>query len=674
MKQQSFARLVIATTVALCGAGADSVWARQATGAATGPNQPVPTLEDLMRVDVPPVFGAARRLQPSTEAPSSVTVVTAADIARHGYRTLADILAGVRGFYVTYDRSYSYLGARGFSIPGDYNTRVLVLVDGHRLNDDVFDQAPIGSEFGLDPSTFERIEIIRGPASALYGTSAFFAVISITTKRGPDVGGVMVGVDAGSFGRTRTRMQYGRRLASGIEFAVGGQVEAAGGPGELYFTEYDSPDSHGGIARGLDGERSRGGVGHISFRDLTIGAGYGWRRKEVPTGAFGSLFGDDRHVTLDRRGWVDAAFERDVAGTRVSLRASADHYRYDGAYPYAPIEDGLPSVLSEDYGAGNWWSLEARATRVVVPRHTLTVGLEYRNAFDQNQGSYYEDDRLPAFATNQASTVVAAYAQDEWRVTDRLLVGLGGRFDEYAGFGQFTPRLSVIATPSPRRAFKYLLGSAFRAPNAYELDYLTNGVRNPALRAETIRTHEGVWEEYLGGRLRTTASIYLSRVEGLIALVSDADGVLHYVNTGAARAVGAEAEAEVRLGWGLVAVGSYSTQRATVPETGALLPNSPRHRAAMRLSVPGWVGGSVVAADLQAMSDRQTVSGSVVPGYRLVHVTYTHPFRGDWRLVASVRNLLNAAYAEPASEEHLQDRLPMDGRTLHVGLEWTWRR
>jgi outer membrane receptor for ferrienterochelin and colicin len=119
-------------------------------------------IEDLMRIEVQRVFGASERLQPVTEAPSSVTIVTAGEIARYGYRTLADILRSVRGFYVSDDRNYSYVGVRGFARPGDYNTRVLLLVNGHRVNDNVYDQAAIGADFGIDVAMFERVGTSAG--------------------------------------------------------------------------------------------------------------------------------------------------------------------------------------------------------------------------------------------------------------------------------------------------------------------------------------------------------------------------------------------------------------------------------------------------------------------------------------------------------------------------------
>src|SRR5712671_6138243 len=162
------------------------------------------SLEDLMKLDAGQVFGASERLQPVMEAPASVSFITAEEIARYGYRTLADILRGVRGMYVTDDRNFSLLGTRGFAKPGDYNSRILLLVNGHRVNDNVFGQAEIGAEFGIDPAMFERVEIIRGPASSLYGDSAFFAVVNVITRSGASLGGGSITLEDGTLGTRLT--------------------------------------------------------------------------------------------------------------------------------------------------------------------------------------------------------------------------------------------------------------------------------------------------------------------------------------------------------------------------------------------------------------------------------------------------------------------------------------
>src|SRR3984885_15613961 len=213
------------------------------------------SLEDLMRIDAGRVFGASERIQPVTEAPASVSFITAEDIARYGYRTLADILRGIRGMYVTNDRNFSYLGTRGFGNPGDYNSRVLLLVNGHRVNDNVYGQAEIGAEFGIDPAMFERVEIIRGPASSLYGNSAFFAVINVITKSGSSLGGAPLPVEGGTLGTQLPRGSFGRRYDTGLDVAVSGTHAQSAGVNQLSFPAFDAPGTNNGIAQALDGER-----------------------------------------------------------------------------------------------------------------------------------------------------------------------------------------------------------------------------------------------------------------------------------------------------------------------------------------------------------------------------------------------------------------------------------
>jgi iron complex outermembrane receptor protein len=101
-------------------------------------------LESLMGVTV--VTSASRFAQKVSDAPSAVTVLTSQDVREHGWRTLADALASIPGLYVSNDRNYTYAGARGFLRPGDYNSRFLLLVDGVRVNDSVYDQATIGTD------------------------------------------------------------------------------------------------------------------------------------------------------------------------------------------------------------------------------------------------------------------------------------------------------------------------------------------------------------------------------------------------------------------------------------------------------------------------------------------------------------------------------------------------
>ena len=206
------------------------------------------SLEDLMEIKV---YSASRYLQNREDAAGTITVVTRTEIERYGYRTLADALRSVPGLYVTYDRQYSYLGVRGFDNPGDYNTRVLLMIDGHRLNDAIFEQAMLGTEFPVDIDLVERIEVIRGPAASIYGTNALFGVINVITRSAASVGGFELSADAASFNSYRGRVSYGGTL-HGIATVLSGTLYGSKGANQLFFPEYSTPANNNGVAAHVD--------------------------------------------------------------------------------------------------------------------------------------------------------------------------------------------------------------------------------------------------------------------------------------------------------------------------------------------------------------------------------------------------------------------------------------
>ncbi len=631
-------------------------------------------LENLMRLDAGRVYGASERAQPVTEAPASVSFITAEEIERYGYRTLADILRGVRGLYVTNDRNFSFLGARGFGKPGDYNSRILLLVNGHRVNDNVFGQAEIGAEFGLDPAMFERVEIIRGPASSLYGDSAFFAVVNVITKTGASLNGASVAVDAGTLDTGLLRGSVGHRFINGADVAISASVEGSGGVERLYYPEFDSPDTNNGIAEGLDGERAGQFYGRFGFKNLVMTAAYGSRRRDVPTASFGSLFNEQvfRERTTDRHTLLDAEYALLFDGTRLDLRGSYDRFTYDGIYPFAGETPEQPLVGHQNV-IGTRWTAGARVTRSLPWRQTLKAGVEFIDNLKQNQFTEYLDPPTVLLDSPRSSTQYAVYGQDELKLSRWLILNVGLRYDGYEDFSRVTPRTAVIFMPSSYQSFKYLYGGAFRAPNAYELNAFYFGDRVSELRPETIATHEIVWERYTGDWLRTSVSTYWYNANRLITLIEDPEAFLGatYVNERKVNARGLEAEAQMRLGGGLEGVVSYAMQEARDQDTDESLPNSPRHMGKLRLSRPFSTPGSSLAFELSALSSRTTLNGNTVGAVATANINVIQPLSPSLRVVGNISNLFNHEYGDPASDQHRQDTIPQNGRTFRIGVRWT---
>src|SRR5690242_8031912 len=356
------------------------------------------SLQDLMNIKV---YSASRYSQLVSEAPASVTVISRNQIERGGYRTLADILRSVRGFYISYDRQYSYLGVRGFSDSGDYNTRVLLMVDGHRMNDAIYEQAMLGTEFILDVGTIERVEITRGPSSSLYGTNAVFAVVNVITRKASNVNGLELEGGVGTLNTYRGRITYGGTFA-GVNAMMSGSFYGSKGNKYLYYPEYDSPATNNGIASHVDDDQALNLLGTFSTHGFRFQAAYSDREKGDPTGSFGDVFNSRLNRERDARGYLDLRYERTMGETTLMGRTYYDRYVNDGTFLQDRSPD--PDILNLDFGRGESWGAEFQAVSTLQSRYKVVGGFEYRNDFrqdmlnyDVNPFSYYTRSDHPSF-------------------------------------------------------------------------------------------------------------------------------------------------------------------------------------------------------------------------------------------------------------------------------------
>lgn len=625
-------------------------------------------LERLMAMEV---VSASKFPQRLAEAPASVTILTAADIRDYGHRTLADVLRSVRGLYVSYDRNYSYLGVRGFSRPGDYNTRVLLLVDGHRFNDNVYDQASIGAEFPIDVDLIERVEFVPGPGSSAYGGNAFFGVVNIITKQGADIGGTEVAGAAASHRSGTGRVTFGRRLDSGADILLSATAHRSRG-GNHFYPEFVPFGVADGMARGLDDDRYRQVFARLSYRGWTLQAVHGEREKSIPTASYGTAPGADGTRTTDANTHLDLKYlGAPAAGVELTGRLYYGRYAYDGDYIY----DAPPLYRNRDWARGSWWGAEAKLVSTAVERHKLVFGAEYQKDMRQRQVNYDEQPYARYLDDRRAGDRAGIYVQDEIALTDRLRLNAGLRYDRASGFGGiFNPRLALIAEPVERTHVKLLYGTAYRAPNVYERFYVVPGPggqkANPDLRPERIRTGELAVEHFVHDGFRLSGSLFRYTVEDHInAMVDPADGLLVFRNVDRVKAAGFGIEAEHVWSWGARLRASYSRQRAE-DASGVRLTNSPRHLAKLNATAPlpgGWLHAG---AELQYTGARRTLAGET-GGFWLGNLNLsTDRLAPGLEASLGVYNLFNRRYADPGGAEHLQDALRQDGRSIRLKLSY----
>lgn len=602
------------------------------------------------------VSGASKLALRISESPSSATVITAEQMRALGHRTLADVLRSVRALMVSSDRTYTYLGVRGFSAPGDYNTRVLVLIDGNRVNDTVYDQGFLGSEFPLDLDLVERVEFIPGPGSAVHGGNALFGTVNVVTRRASAAAGTEVAASVGEGLMRQLRVSASRQFGADASLLVSATTSRAAGTDAAYPV---------GVTHRTDHERGNKLFAKAEFGELSATLIHGDRVKGLSAYP-DTVFDDPASKLRDTQTLADLTWQHRLdALSRSTLRLYGGAYSFIGDY----LVEGSTPVLNRDTAESRWWGVEGNLVTERWDAHKLVVGGELQYSPRRDQGNadiapmpaVYLDDR-------HRTRRHALFAEDQWTLLPALSATLGLRYDAIDGMkGQWSPRLAVVGRPTNDLVLKYIHGDAFRPPNAYELYYAAVGSYkgNAALHSERLTADEFVLELRPTPTSRWTLSAYSNRLhDPLVQNVDPADGLLVFRNVGALHAHGVEIEAEQSFHNGAQLRVGASVHDLHDESGQALDLRNAQHLAKIVAIAPlpkRWTLGSETVL---------VAHRGGVPGYGITNLTLSRRTRGGAQLSASIYNLFDRRALDPGGDSALQSAAPQDRRSLGLRLQF----
>lgn len=623
-----------------------------------------PDLEELLRQElreVPrevEVSAASRFAQSAAQAPAVTYVVTAAEIQRYGMRSLADILRAMPGVHISFDGVFSYIGARGLGRPADFNSRLLVLLDGMRVNENIYDAALIDGDFFADVDLIDRVEYAPGPGSAVYGNNAFLGVVNVITKRVDKLRGFQLRSSIDSEGQKRVRASWGWRGESGWEgWLSGSQMQHSHRP-----LMNEVPAEHEPALRALKWSRDQRVMGGVRGDGLSLQAGFSNVREGLPYFLTDDTWDLGQYNSRGVNTFYALDYERSL-GPNWDLALHLSGKRVD-FQKHSPFIDGPDTVLFyNERSLGRWINGDLRLSSQAWAGHKLMFGLEYQRDLAMKVSASADTyGELIAFEGDNRRN--GFFVQDEWRLHDEHLLVLGLRQDRARiGGSSWNPRLAWIWRARPDASFKLLYGSAFRAANLFE--FQVNEPRSlPTPEPERVRTLEAAWDQAWSPQLQLRASVYLSRLKNLISL--DDSPQPYFVNSPRLRTEGVELGLEKRWDRGAQLRASLSLQR-TRDAQGQGLSNSPHALFKLHYSRPLLGDRLQLGWQLQGMSRRHT-DGEDLAGYVVQNLNLLWRPAAGHELSFGVYNLTQTRYFDQPAVQSF----PLPQPRRQAQLSWTW--
>jgi outer membrane receptor for ferrienterochelin and colicins len=679
------------------------------------------SLQQLSQVDVTIATGNAT---PLDKTPSTASVIYSSDIQAMGARTLDDLLELIPGLHVApsaQSRMDSVYHFRG--IHTGFNSQVLLLINGTAIQNTVQGGRP--TLFRLPVASIDRVEVIRGPGSAIYGADAYAGVINIITKDASTLPNETMQLKAGSFngrefsfsGATQWRdidisliTSYQQsdgdssRIVNSDQQSILDPIfgtQASLAPGSL-STGYKVFDTH----LSFNTSRWRMNLWHWATRDAGVGSGGALALDPKGYDDGDILMADFAYQLHSSSNWqslVKTSYFKYQQKTQFVLLPPGtvvpigEDGNLNGANPVGLVEftDGLIGNPTGRAGDGQieWVSIftgmESHRLRMAIGGRWLSVdALETKNfgpgVLDMEplptsvSGAVTDVTNTDAiYLSDNLRKIYYVSLQDEWQLSNNFNLTAGLRHDDYSDFGSTTnPRIALIWTASDSLVTKIMRGSAFRAPSFMELYAKNNPVAlgSSDLKSEKIDTTELSFNWQAVENLQAILTLFEYSADDMITFEPIPGGISKNArNAFEQQAQGFELELNGNFGSDLRVQTSYSMHNAMNKLTDSDVPDTPQSMIKLNLvyrPTANWT----ISSQAFYIADRQRRQSDLrndIDDYTQWNFALQRKnlFKGI-DLSFSVRNSLDADIREPSTGE-IADDYPMESRSVWMGLGFT---
>ena len=669
------------------------------------------------------VLSASKHRETLEESPANVFVVSRAMIEQYDCQSIGEALSLAPGIHVTDDYSFSQIGVRGVSMFGDWNSHVMILVDGRPTNEQYGGSSTVDVP-GVDINNVDRIEVIKGPASTLYGSNAFFGLINIITRQPEENGAEVTGHYYGGTDRRTVSMELYHRLNEDLSVYVTGSILNQRG-NNLFFPEFSDPhdstllqldeegynqfylgesDFTAGWARDKNTQRNYSTHSRIDWRNLSLTVHLADIKTGVAHSMWGSLFQRSENQFREMRNFADLTYSGGVS-ERIDLTARLLYSRYIWVdyvlYNYGSLETSpsyLPGPIWKDWEFDRCVSTDVRLDFDLADNHHLLVGGESQfHLIKQASGDAGPDRKtivenvIPEENVTEDGQIYNMYAQDEYNLSPAIKLVGGLNFNYYTyTTGRTMPKGALILTPYRGGTWKFIASRGFRSPTFYEMTYEDGSFyySNPDLVPELITNYEVIASHEFPYGVTLVTAANTSHITDLIQLNlvdstdpahpggSYGEEVLQFRNGGRMRVNGFELSLRGNPIYSLSGFANLTWQDVELLErsdASGELCNSPRWLANIGLNWQFVPERLSCAIRTQHVSSRHLWDGSELAGTWLTDVTIrARNVFGRLELGFGVKNLFDLHHRVPLSFDYAPSvSIEQPGRSVVMTVRTT---